>query len=252
MEPTLRFSSRVENYARYRPGYPAGVLDLLQERYGLTSSSEIADVGSGTGALARIFLENGNRVFGVEPNAEMRLAGERLLAEFPGFTSVAATAEGTTLVGRSVDFVTAGQAFHWFDPGPTRREFARVLKPGGRVVLVWNARHKEGEGFPAAYERLLETHGTDYTEVNHGLRGSAEAVRAFFAPETVEVWSFENSQRLDLPGLKGRLLSTSYAPAEGEPGSAEMLAELEDVFRRYQDEGTVTVRYDTRVYVGRL
>ena len=224
----------------------------MRERYGLTRGSEIADVGSGTGALARMFLENGNRVFGVEPNAEMRRAGERLLAEFLSFTSVAGTAEGTTLADRSVDFVTAGQAFHWFDPGPARREFTRVLKPAGRVVLVWNARRTEGEGFPAAYERLLKTHGTDYAEVNHGRRGSPKAVRDFFAPETVEEWTFENSQRLDLPGLEGRLLSSSYVPDEGEPGCEEMLADLEDVFRRHQDDGTVTVRYDTRVYVGRL
>ncbi len=127
-DPTRRFSGRVENYARYRPGYPGEVLDLLRQRCGLTEDSEIADVGSGTGALARLFLENGNRVFGVEPNAEMRGAGERLLRRYGRFTSVAARAEDTTLTEGSVDLVTAGQAFHWFDLGPTRREFARILK----------------------------------------------------------------------------------------------------------------------------
>lgn len=251
-EPTQRFSARVENYARYRPGYPLEVLDLLRERYGLTQDSEIADVGSGTGALARMFLEDGNRIYGVEPNAEMRRAGERLLAAFPRFTSVEATAEETTLPDRSVDFVTAGQAFHWFDPGPVRREFGRILKPGGRIVLVWNARQKERTGFLAAYESLLETHGTDYAEVNHGRRGSAGKVRDFFAPMPVEEWTFDNAQRLAPAGLKGRVLSSSYVPAEGEPGCAEMLAEIEDIFSKYQHGGAVTVRYDTRVYVGGL
>lgn len=243
---------RVENYARYRPGYPQEILDLPRERYGLTRDSEVADIGSGTGALARMFLENGNRVHGVEPNAEMRLAGERLLAEFSRFTSVAATAEATTLPARSVDFVTAGQAFHWFDPGPARREFGRILKPGGRVLLVWNARRKEKTGFSGAYKRILQTHGTDYAEVEHGRRGSSENVRDFFAPMPVEAWSFENTQRLDLASLKGRVLSSSYVPAEGETGCVEMLADLEDTFRRYHDGGTVTVRYDTRIYVSRL
>ncbi len=252
MDPTQRFSARVENYVRYRPGYPARVLDLLRGRYGLTRNSEVADIGSGTGTVARMFLENGNRVFGVEPNAEMRRAGERLLAGFPRFTSVATTAEKTTLLDRSVDFVAAGQAFHWFDPGLTRREFERILRPQGLVVLVWNARRKERTGFLETYERLLETHGTDYAEVSHGRRGSPEEVRDFFAPMPVEAWTFENAQRLDLAGLKGRVLSSSYVPAEGEAGCAEMLAELEDVFWRYQDGGTVTVRYDTRVYVGML
>lgn len=252
MESTERFSSRAENYVRYRPGYPAGILELLRERFGLTAGAVVADAGSGTGTLSRVFLENGNRVFGVEPNAEMRRAGERLLGGYEWFTSVDATAENTSLAGSSVDFVTAGQAFHWFDPERARGEFVRILKPGGRVVLVWNARRKEGGGFPAAYERLLETHGTDYSEVSHGRRGSPEEVRRFFAPGAVEEFVFENAQVFDFEGLKGRLLSSSYVPGEGEPGCAAMLADLADVFGEYQENGTVTVEYATRVYVGGL
>lgn len=131
MDPTQRFSCRAENYVRYRPGYPPGVLQLLKREYGLTNDSVIADVGSGTGLLSRLFLENGNRVFCVEPNAEMRTVGERLLSQYAGFSSVPATAEATTLPDAGVDFVTAGQAFHWFDPGPARREFSRILRPAG-------------------------------------------------------------------------------------------------------------------------
>ena len=252
MEPTQRFSDRVKNYVRYRPGYPPQLLDLMQERYGLERTAEIADVGSGTGALARLFLANGNRVFGVEPNLEMRRAGERVLAELPRFTSVSGTAERTTLADRSVDLVMSGQAFHWFRQGPTRLEFGRVVRPGGRVMLVWNERRAEGTAFSEAYERLLRTHGTDYAEVNHGKRAGPKQVRDFFFPMPVESWNFENEQRLDLEGLKGRLLSSSYVPAEGEPGCAEMLMEAEDVFERHAEGGTVTVRYDSRVYVGRL
>ena len=137
-DPKQRFSGRVEDYARYRPGYPRGVLDLLTSECGLTRDAVVADVASGTGLLAELFLENGNRVFGVEPNSEMRRAGERYLEGYELFTSVAGAAEATTLETSSVDFVVVGQAFHWFDPGPTRAEFVRVLRPGGWVALLWN------------------------------------------------------------------------------------------------------------------
>src|SRR5271156_834226 len=120
---TSRFSDRVENYVRYRPGYPPEALRALQAECGLTPQHALADIASGTGIWTRVLLENGNPVFGVEPNTEMRQAGERLLTGFPKFTSVAGTAEATTLADQSVDFVTAAQAAHWFDRARAREEF---------------------------------------------------------------------------------------------------------------------------------
>ncbi len=242
----------MENYARYRPGYPSEVLSLLRQRCGLTEESGIADVGSGTGALARLFLEDGNRVFGVEPNTEMRLAGERLLGRYERFTSVAAKAEETTLPEGSVDFVVAGQAFHWFDPGPTRGEFVRILKPGGTVALIWNTRRKAGEPFLAGYEQLLRSHGTDYRGVYHGRRGSRENIRDFFYPDAVEEATFENRQAFDLEGLRGRLLSSSYVPDVGEPGHQEMMEGARRLFEEHQTDGTVVLAYDTQVFFGPL
>ncbi len=165
----------MENYARHCSSYPGEVLDLLRRRCRLTEGSEIADVGSGTGALARLFPENGNRVFGVEPNPAMRRAGERPLRCYGRFTSVVTRAEGTTLPFGSQDLVITGQAFHWFDPGPTRREFARILKPGGYVVLIWNTRRREGEPLLAHYGELLRTHGTDYRGSTMGAEGAGRA-----------------------------------------------------------------------------
>src|SRR5579885_3110804 len=130
-DPTRRFSDRVENYVRYRPHYPDGVLDVLRTETGLTPTAVVADVGSGTGISAKLFLRNGNLVLGVEPNREMREAAERLLSDYPHFTSVAGTAEATTLPDRSVDYAVAAQAFHWFDHDRARHEFARILHPGG-------------------------------------------------------------------------------------------------------------------------
>ena len=249
-DPTQRFTGRVENYARYRPSYPRAVLDLLETECGLTSASTVADVGSGTGILSELFLENGNRVFGVEPNKGMREAGERRLNRHPRFTSVAGTAEATTLEDGSVDLVAAGQAFHWFDPERARTEFARIVKPGGCVALVWNWRRKEETPFLAAYERLLKAYRTDRGEAETWRRGDKMA-GAFFGPGAFEQATFDNEQVLDLDGFKGRLLSISYVPAEGEPGSEDLLRDVEEIFRRYQTSGSVRILYNTKIYYGR-
>jgi ubiquinone/menaquinone biosynthesis C-methylase UbiE len=164
---TSRFSDRVENYVRYRPGYPLAVLQELKAECGLAPSHVVADIASGTGIWTRMLLENGNHVVGVEPNVEMREAGERLLAAFPKFSSVAGTAEATTLADQSVDFVTAAQAAHWFDRERARHEFARILKPGGWLVLLWNERLTDSTAFLRDYEQLLLTYGTDYQDIRH-------------------------------------------------------------------------------------
>jgi SAM-dependent methyltransferase len=251
-DPTQRFTGRVEDYSRYRPGYPPELLDLLRRECGLTKNAVVADVGSGTGILARLILENGSRVVMVEPNDEMRHVGERLLLGQGRFDSVAGTAETTPLPESSVDLITAGQAFHWFDTEAARKEFARVLRPGGWVVLVWNDRRKRGTPFLEAYERLLKTYATDYAEVEHGRDGSLEKIRGFFAPNPVHTATFDNRQILDRDGLVGRLRSSSYVPAEGQRGYREMLDELERVFRAHEDGGQVFMEYDTRVYYGLL
>lgn len=251
-DSTQRFTGRVEDYARYRPDYPPELLDLLRRECGLTRDTVVADVGSGTGILARLFLDNGNRVFAVEPNDEMRRAGERLLAGRRHFESIAGTAEATTLPQSCVDLLAAGQAFHWFDPTSAKREFARVLKPGAWIVLVWNDRRKRGEPFQEAYERLLQDYATDYNEVQHGRKGSPENIRAFFAPGPVRAATFANEQVLDYDGLLGRLRSSSYVPAKGQPGHREMLDELWRIFSEHENGGRVVVQYETQAYYGRL
>jgi SAM-dependent methyltransferase len=251
IDPTQRFSSRVENYIRYRPGYPPAILDLLAAKCGLTSAATVADVGSGTGILTGLLLKSGARVFGVEPNADMRRAGEKLLADQPNFTSVAGTAEATTLPDQSVDLITAGQAFHWFDREKARREFGRILRPGGWVVLIWNDRNISDRPFFRAYERLLVTYGTDYTAVNHK-NVDSEIIGSFFGPTGFGEASHPNDQTFDFAGLKGRLLSSSYAPEADDPRHAPMLAALQSLFAAYQTNGTVTFDYDTTVFFGRL
>ena len=250
LDSTQRFSTRVENYIRYRPGYPREIIEMLKTNYGLNTESIIADVGSGTGILSELFLKAGNRVFGIEPNPEMRQAGERLLKSFPGFTSISGTAEETTLPDDSVDFITAGQAFHWFDAVRTRQEFRRILRPGGWVVLVWNDRRTDSTAFLAGYEQLLRDYATDYDQVNHK-RIDASTLRDFFKAEP-DTKTFSNVQHFDLDSLRGRLLSSSYAPDIGQPGHAEMMEALRRLFEAHQTEGRVTFEYDTVVHCGRL
>jgi SAM-dependent methyltransferase len=266
-DSTRRFSSRVENYVRYRPSYPPEIVALLASECGLTQDALVADIGSGTGLLTELFLKNGNRVFGVEPNREMREAGERLLAGYPNFTSVDGTAEATMLGDRSVDIVTAGQAFHWFDRVRARAEFARILRPpssgpstssggasglsGGWVALIWNERRVGTTPFLEAYEGLLRTYAGEYATLNHR-QVDQETIAAFFAAGTFRSAAFENRQIFDFEGAKGRLLSSSYTPEPGHPQHQPMLDELARIFHDHQDNGTVAFEYDTNVYYGRL
>ncbi len=247
---TSRFSDRVENYVRYRPGYPPEVVGQLQTDCGLTPSHTIADIASGTGLWTRLLLENGNHVFGVEPNAGMREAGERILAQFPNFSSVAGSAEATTLADHSVDFVTAAQAGHWFDRQRSRREFVRILKPAGWLVLLWNERLVDSTRFLREYELLLLTYGTDYEDVRH--ERTTAAVNEFFDPAPYRERTFALRQEFDYAGVEGRLLSSSYAPGPEHPQHAPMLRELRRIFDACSVEGRVAIEYITRLYFGRL
>lgn len=246
-----RFSSRVSDYVRYRPGYPAALLDILRRECGLDSAAAIADVGSGTGFLAELFLKNGNRVYGVEPNPEMRAVGEEYLAQFPAFTSVTGSAEATTLAEASVQFVTAAQAFHWFEPASARKEFARILTPGGWVVVVWNTRRVSDTACAREYEDLLVRYGTDYTHVKDSYPETHDMAN-FFGEGNFQTRELPNSQQFDLDGLRGRLRSSSYAPQEGHPKFAPMMEELQTIFERYQEKGRVSMDYVTRIYFGTL
>ncbi|SPE43493.1 Methyltransferase type 11 [Candidatus Sulfopaludibacter sp. SbA3] len=240
-DPTRRFTYRAGDYARFRPSYPPEVAALLQKECGMTAGSRVADIGCGTGLLAERFLELGCELFGVEPNAQMRTAGTRLLAHYPRFHAVEGRAEATTLPDASVDFVTAGQAFHWFDPAAARSEFTRILKPGGHLVLVWNER-AEGPGFQADYDTLVRRYAPEISRIQH------DAIDCVFGGPVWRLAEFENRQELDLEGLQGRLASSSYAPLPGGPGHQEMLDALAELFAAHQVEGRVTLLYDTKVY----
>lgn len=248
---TARFSTTVENYVRYRPGYPQTFLLFLQQQLNLTFESVIADIGSGTGKSTEPFLTLGNQVFAVEPNLEMRLAAEQLLGEFPNFKSINGSAEATTLPNQCANFILAGTAFHWFEPVATRREFQRILQPEGWVLLFWNVRHNERSSFMPAYEDFLLSHSSDYhlvREVYHDTAG----FDAFFGHANWSKAIFDNSQTFDFEGLLGRYSSCSYAFPENHANFVDAKAALRVLFDEHQKNGQVTLWYDTILYYGKL
>jgi len=250
LDPTKRFSNRVQNYLKYRPSYPPAIIPLLESECALSADWAIADLGSGTGLLSEPFLKNGNQVIGVEPNPEMRAAGDKVLAKYPSFSSVDATAEATTLPDESVDLIIAGQAFHWFNRERARVEFVRILKPGGWVMLVWNGYRVESSQLMAAYQDLVVRYGTDYEAVRREIITCE--VESFYAPGSCKCARFEFQQIFDYEGLKGRLLSASYAPEPDHPNYDDMLRDLCDIFDANQKGGNVAFNYETELYYGQL
>ncbi len=248
--PTQRFTTRVDNYVRYRPSYPPAALALLEEHCGLNAQAVVADVGSGTGILTRLLLASGAQVIGVEPNDGMREAAERALAGQARFHSVRGSAEATTLAPESVDLLLAAQAFHWFRVEDARREALRVIRPGGWGALLWNEHPSSGSAFLGDYEALVRRHAPEYDRVV-GSRADELSMRAFFGG-AMEVATFPNQQVFDYEGLRGRLLSSSYAPEPGHPQHEPMLAGLREVFERHARDGKVIFPYLTLVYFAQL
>ena len=262
MDSTQRFSNRVDNYVKTRPGYPAVILDYLQEETGFGPDWTVADIGSGTGISTALFLDNGNTVYGVEPNRAMRESAEELLHSYDRFISVEGTAEHTGLETASIDMVVASQAFHWFDPVAAKKEFRRILRNNGPVALIWNERQIDTP-FEQAYESLLLQYAIDYTTVNHK-NISEEKIAAFFGadgqgdirlaadPQPFRLRIAANEQVFDRGKFKGRILSSSYMPDEQHPAYPEMIRSAEEIFEQHQEGEKVKVNYLTKLFVGRL
>jgi ubiquinone/menaquinone biosynthesis C-methylase UbiE len=250
MKTTERFSNRVADYINYRPHYPAQIIPFLKSEIGLIPEWKIADIGSGTGISSELFLQNGNTIFGIEPNKEMREAAENISKNEKNFISVNATAEETSLPPGNIDLIVAGQAFHWFDREKAKDEFKRILAAEGYVLLLWNER-QVNSAFQKEYEEMLHQFCPNYAEVNHR-NTDAESLAAFFAPFGCKVKAMPNQQQFNFEGLKGRLLSSSYAPIAGHPKHQPMIQRLQQIFRQYQMSGLVTFDYQCRLYYGQL
>lgn len=252
IDPKRRFSPRVDNYSKFRPSYPQAVISFLEARKILFKDSIIADFGSGTGILSELFLKNGNIVYGIEPNIDMRNVAKVSLKKYQNFHSIDGSAEYSNIEDSCIDLITVGQAFHWFDQIKARKEFRRILKPQGYIVIIWNRRKRSGSRFLEAYEDLLLKYGTDYKKISNiqidfeNFYGKGKNCKGY----KKEI--FENFQLLDYPGLKGRLLSTSYTPLDDHPNYNNMIIELEKIFNDYNQNGLVKFEYETELYYGQL
>ena len=250
MDSISRFNNRVENYIKYRPGYPTEIIDFLKKEIGLKPSDVVADMGSGTGILSELFLINGNEVFGVEPNWEMRHAAEKLLKEYDNFHSVNGKAKDTSLKENSIDLITAGQSFHWFNNEMTRKEFKRILKPDRFTVLIWNNRSENSSEFMKDFDQLLNNLESDYKEVKHENLNDSDFSR-FYGTKIYSIDSYVNFQSLDYKGLLGRILSASYAPTEGE-AYTKMINEVKEIFTKHNEKGKIKIEYKTKIYFGKI
>lgn len=249
LDATARFSDRVDDYVRYRPDYPAALLDWLQREQRVDNAWQVADVGAGTGISTKMLLDAGYRVTAVEPNAPMRAAAAQWLGTSANFRAVDGRADATGLPDASVDLVTVAQAFHWFDEETARREFARILRPQGLAAIWWNSRRLIGTRFLEGYEALLLRYSSDYTLVAERYADDAR-MQAWFGAGFRGSARFEHSQRLDFSALRGRLLSSSYVPKGGHAQHAPMLQALRALFDACAERGTVSFDYDTRIFAG--
>jgi SAM-dependent methyltransferase len=248
-DPTERFGDRAENYAKFRPGYPDAMLRFL--RGVVSPPAVVADIGSGTGILTRQLLENGYELYAIEPNGPMRSEAERALGGCPRFRSVHGTAEATTLPDGAVDLITCAQAFHWFDRVKARLEFCRILKGAGRVAIVWNERLENASEVNRKYDDILRRMAPEYSTVSHR-KVSLEDIEAFFVTGEVQLCTFPNEQVLDRHGFLGRLLSSSFVPNVGQSGHHEIVGAASDIFDEYEVDGTVSLVYETRLYLGQF
>lgn len=244
---TTRFSNRVANYVKYRPGYPEAITEYLRAEHRLSVDKIIADVGAGTGISSRLFLDKGYKVIAVEPNEAMRKKCMELLSKYSSFKMSSGTAENTMLETGSIDAIICAQAFHWFNNNNTKAEFKRILRANGIVVLIWNERLTHSD-FEKEYDELIVRNGKDYVRVDHR-NIDTEAIQKFFAPSKVSMKLFNNRQVFDFDGLKGRLLSSSYMPSETDKGYDKLISELKQLFDQYQHEGHVQIDYATKVYI---
>jgi SAM-dependent methyltransferase len=247
-----RFTNRVESYLKYRPGYPAEIYQVLLEEGIIKQSNHVADMGCGTGLSAELFLQNGHRVYGVEPDAAMLDGAKNYLSSYPYFVPVNASAHNCSLKNRSIDLIICGQSFHWFDREKTAAEFRRILQSDGHLLIMWNELNTSASDFMKVFVDFIEMFAVDYREVRSKIINAVEGLDGFFGHQSYQSKFFLNQQHLDLNGLNGRVLSMSFMPDQANKDHDFMMYCLRKIFQRYQETGKVKIEYLTKIYYGQL
>jgi SAM-dependent methyltransferase len=245
IDPKQRFTDRVGDYVKFRPSYPVELVNYLSLQ---GRPLRVADIGSGTGLFAKLLLEAGHEVYGVEPNSAMRAAGEKFLVGFPLFHSQEGGADWTGLPSGEFDLITAAQAFHWFDVQKTKRECQRILKPEGRVALIWNGRETKSE-FGKAFDAFNRKFANDDPFAD---RNWEEIFHSFFGGEHYESLRFDYSQTMDWEAFWGRFQSVSYSPKPDHPNFEPARAALKNIYVQYAENGFVKMVYETELFYGTI
>ena len=246
-----KFSGKATYYNYARPAYAESLLDVLYSDYGFTSQSIIADIGAGTGIFTEQLLKRGNKVYGVEPNADMRKAGEDRLKEYPGFVSVNGNAANTNLLNSSVNIITAAQALHWFPLEEFRKECNRILKPNGLVVIVYNQRCND------FINKNIDATIARYCNVRNASTGAAyielkrKRINELYNGKFTEI-SKSNSLFMDKNKFLSYWLSRSYAPREGDVNYKLFVNDIVSVFDKYAKDGLITLKQESMAYIGKV
>lgn len=246
IDPTERFSGKVDDYANYRPSYPQECIKFLQQQFNITKDSVIADIGSGTGILTKLLLDLDCEVVAVEPNDQMRVMAEKHLKGNNKFISLNGTGERTNLRLASIDLITVAQAFHWIDQVKAKQEFKRILKPRGSVAVLWNVL-TQATAFGKAYDALKIKYGKDYVAIR---KTHEPDLSSFFAPKEYHVERFPHYKIIDKKGMIGLIQSSSFMPAPTAIDYDDMIDEADALFKEYQEGELVRLNYETHVHYG--
>lgn len=250
MDNTQRFTGLAANYRLGRPTYPPALLDYLYGPGGLTPKSVVADVGAGTGIWSQALLRRGNTVYCIEPNDDMRRTAAATLTAFPNCRLLSGTADQTTLTDQSIDYVTAAQSFHWFDPQAFRRECLRILRPRGRAALIWNIRDQSAPVHQDSYG-IYQTYCPSFRGFHNGLMHDDSRIQTFFGGAYTYV-TFDNPIVYTEDTFIQRHLSNSYSLRPDDTQYAAFVGALKTLFHTYAVDGRVIMPCRTVAYVGVL
>ncbi|MBR3766615.1 MAG: methyltransferase domain-containing protein [Clostridia bacterium] len=250
MDTTKKFNGIANEYTQSRPSYATEFIEILFDKYGFSASSFVADIGSGTGKFAKQLLDKGCNVVCVEPNADMRLVAEKELCEYPNFKSVAGSAENTMLPDSFVDFITTAQAFHWFDTKSFKTECSRIIKPGGKVFLIWNTRNNEAL-INQELHRVYSEYCPDFKGFSGGTKPHDDRIKDFFDND-YEYITFDNPLFFDREKFINRSLTGSYSLKKGDCNFELYIKEIEKIFDEFEIDGVVKIENQTVAYVGTL